>query len=277
MNRITFSTLACPSWQIETIIAKASEFGYDGIEWRGGPQGHVQPELPAAKKSLVRRLCSEAGLASLAVTAYTSFVSSSAEERLANVDELRHYADLAAELGATYVRTFLGELPGDTKLDSSIYENISDCLNAASEHAESVGVKIAVEPHDDFVLSSTVAPIFDQNKSHPALRVIWDIGNAFAAGEDPAQGFDLLKDHLAYVQVKDGKGREPNWQLCPLGEGNVPLSQAFELLLANDYRGAFSVEWEYAWHPELDPPEIALPAALKKVRELLVAAQPESA
>ena len=277
MNRITFSTLACPNWQIETIIAKASEFGYDGIEWRGGPQGHVQPEQPTAKKSLVRRLCSDAGLTSLAVTAYTSFVSSSAEERQANVDELRHYADLAAELGATYVRTFLGELPGGTKLDSSIYENISDCLNAASGHAESVGVKIAVEPHDDFVLSSTVVPILDQNKSHPARRVIWDIGNAFAAGEDPAQGFDLLKDHLAYVQVKDGKGREPNWQLCAVGEGIVPLSQAFELLLANDYQGAFSVEWEYAWHPELEPPEIALPAALKKVRKLLIAAQLESA
>jgi len=277
MNRITFSTLACPNWQIETIIAKASEFGYGGIEWRGGPQGHVQPELPTAKKSLVRRLCSDAGLTSLAVTAYTSFVSSSAEERLANVNELRHYADLAAELGATYVRTFLGELPGGTKLDASIYENVSDCLNAASEHAEAVGVKIAVEPHDDFVLSSTVVPILDQNKSHPALRVIWDIGNAFAAGEDPAQGFDLLKDHLAYVQVKDGKGREPNWQLCAVGEGIVPLSQAFELLLANDYQGAFSVEWEYAWHPELDPPEIALPAALRTVQGLLAAAQPESA
>ena len=57
----------------------------------------------------------------------------------------------------------------------------------------------------------------------------------------------------------------------------MPLSQAFELLLANDYQGAFSVEWEYAWHPELDPPEIALPAALRTVQALLAAAQPESA
>jgi hypothetical protein len=38
-----------------------------------------------------------------------------------------------------------------------------------------------------------------------------------------------------------------------------------------------SVEWEYAWHPELDPPEIALPAALRTVRELWTATQPESA
>ena len=38
--------------------------------------------------------------------------------------------------------------------------------------------------------------------------------------------------------------------------------------------GAFSVEWEWAWHPELDPPEAALPAALTAVRNWLVAAPP---
>jgi sugar phosphate isomerase/epimerase len=85
-----------------------------------------------------------------------------------------------------------------------------------------------------------------------------------------------LKDRLAYVQVKDGKRYGYKWQLCSLGHGNVPLDRAFELLLAHNYQGALSVEWEYAWHPELDPPEIALPPALQKVRKLLAAAQPES-
>ena len=275
MNPITFSTLACPNWQIETVISKASEFGYDGIEWRGGSQGHIPQDMPAAKKVLLRQRCSDAGLVSLAVTAYTSFVSNSAEERQANVDELRRYSDVAAELGATYVRTFLGELPEGRDLDSTIYEKISDCLNAASEYADSVGVKIAIEPHDNFVRSSTIVPILSRVQ-HPALRVIWDIANAFAAGEDPAEGFVLLKDRLAYVQVKDGHRAGTSWQLCSLGQGNVPLDRAFELLLANGYEGAFSVEWEYAWHPELDPPETALPAALRTVRDLLAAAQPES-
>jgi hypothetical protein len=49
------------------------------------------------------------------------------------------------------------------------------------------------------------------------------------------------------------------------------------LLLAHGYQGAFSVEWEYAWHPELDAPEIALPSALRTVRESLATAQTESA
>jgi hypothetical protein len=57
MNPIAFSTLACPHWQIERVIAKAYEFGDDGIEWRGGSQGHTQPDMPAAKKALLRQKC----------------------------------------------------------------------------------------------------------------------------------------------------------------------------------------------------------------------------
>lgn len=276
MNPVSFSTLACPGWSIQTSITKALEYGYDGIEWRGGAQGHVQPAMPAAQKEVLQKMSMETGLIAVAVTAYTSFVSPLAEERQANIDELQRYVDLAAELDAPYVRTFLGELPENTTLDSSLYEKISDCLNTASEYAESVGVKIAIEPHDDFVRASTILPILSRVQ-HPALRVIWDIGNAFAAGEDPEESFELMKHRLAYVQVKDGRGRSPAWRLCPLGAGDVPLRHAFELLLAHGYAGALSVEWEYAWHPELDPPEVALPAALRTVRELLASVQTESA
>ena len=277
MNPVTFSTLACPNWTVHEVIARASKFGYDGIEWRGGPQGHIQPSATTEQKANLRQISADAGLIALAVTAYTSFVSDNPEERQSNVDEVRRYVDLAAELGARYVRVFLGELPQNTNLTTKIYENITDCLSRVAQHAFSVGVGIAIEPHDNFACSSAVAPVLDRTKSDPALGVIWDIGNAFAAGEEPLVGFELLKDRLTYVQVKDGTRRGEDWQLCSLGHGNVPLARSFELLLANGYQGAFSVEWEYAWHPELDSPEVALPAALQTVRELLAAAPGESA
>jgi sugar phosphate isomerase/epimerase len=150
-----------------------------------------------------------------------------------------------------------------------MYQNILDSLNAASEYASSVGVRIAVEPHDDFTRSAAVSPLFRQDSSHPDLNVIWDLGNTFAAGETAQDGFNLLKDHLAYVQVKDGMRQDSGWQLCGLGKGDVPLAHAFTLLVENGYQGAFSVEWEYAWHPELEPPQKALPEALQVVRSLL--------
>jgi sugar phosphate isomerase/epimerase len=71
------------------------------------------------------------------------------------------------------------------------------------------------------------------------------------------------------VQVKDGRGRGADWTLTPIGAGEVPLGTAFGLLMTAGFGGAISVEWERAWHPELDPPEVALPGALKVVRRLL--------
>lgn len=272
---ITFSTLACPQWSVETTIVKATEFGYDGLEWRGGPQGHIQPTASRAERATLRQASAAAGLFALAVTAYTSFVSDDPVERQSNVDELRRYSDLAADIGAKYVRAFLGELPAGANPTASMCESMASCLDAAATHAQSVGVMIAIEPHDDFARSSTAVPILNR-VPHPALGVIWDIGNTFAAGEDLTEGFSLLGDRLAYVQVKDGQGRGAAWRLGPLGQGDVPLGQAFKMLLGNGYTGAFSVEWERAWHPELDPPEVALPMALQTVRALLTAAQPVS-
>jgi sugar phosphate isomerase/epimerase len=131
-------------------------------------------------------------------------------------------------------------------------------------------VGIAVEPHDDFVRSASVAPIFER-VPQPAVGAVWDVGNTFAAGEDPAEGFQWLGQRLFYVQVKDSIGRYPDRRLTRLGEGEVPLAGAVELLLNHGYCGALSVEWERAWHSDLDPAEVALPHALKVMRDLLAA------
>jgi sugar phosphate isomerase/epimerase len=268
-NPITFSTLACPEWTPDTVLTRAAAFGYDGVEWRGGPDGHVRPALAARERAGLRRRVAEAGLFSLAVTAYTSFVSDDPAVRQTNVDELRRQLDLAADLGARYVRVFLGELPPGAAA-AAAWPRIVPCLEAVVPHAAEQGVGLAIEPHDDFVRSASVAPLWERVQ-HPALGAVWDIGNTYAAGEDPAEGFRWLGQHLFYVQVKDALGRDPDLRLTRLGEGDVPLKEAVALLRRNDYAGALSVEWERAWHPELDPAEVALPHALGVLQRLLAA------
>jgi hypothetical protein len=41
-----------------------------------------------------------------------------------------------------------------------------------------------------------------------------------------------------------------------------------KLLLDSGYTGWHSLEWEKMWHPDLAPPETALPLFPKKMREL---------
>ncbi|MGQ0603654.1 MAG: sugar phosphate isomerase/epimerase family protein [Anaerolineales bacterium] len=270
-NPIAFSTLACPAWDIATVLTRAAEYGYNGLEWRGGDHGHIQPGMSSAKKTLLRQMSADKGLTAIAITAYTSFVSDDAGVRQANVAELCRYADLAAELGAQCVRAFVGELPSGVD-PATTYERVTACLATAAEYAHGQGVRIALEPHDDFVRSLAIAPIL-RAVPHPALGVIWDVGNAYSAGENPTESYELLHERLSYVQVKDGLGRGIAWQLTALGKGDVPLRQAFELLARDKYAGPISVEWEYAWHPELDPPEVALPQAISLVRGLWAEAQ----
>ena len=35
MHKISFMTLGCPEWDIDTICARGQEYGFDGIDFRG--------------------------------------------------------------------------------------------------------------------------------------------------------------------------------------------------------------------------------------------------
>ncbi len=271
VNPIVFSTLACPEWPAETVIVRAAEFGYDGVEWRGGDHGHVSPALSPAERQALRRRTAEAGLMLLAVTSYSRFVSPDPAERAAQLDHLRRHLDLAADLGAQFVRTYVGKLPPGRSAAQAL-PAIAECLRAAAEHAAPMGLIVAAESHDDYVRSAALAEVI-QAVAHPALRAVWDFGNAFETGEDPAEGLRLLVPHLGYVHVKDGVRNGAEWRLTRLGEGDIPLGVVIRGLVAAGYRGGLSVEWERAFHPELDPAETALPAALAAMRGWLAAAK----
>jgi sugar phosphate isomerase/epimerase len=267
LPRVAFSTLACPHWTIDSVIHNARGFGYDGIEWRGGSDGHIQPNATRAERTTLRERMHDANLFSLAVTSYTNFVSDDANTRAANVADLKKYLDLAADLDAKFVRVFLGELaPHQTRAE--MYPRISEALRQCIEHARHVGVGMAVEHHDDFVQTAALVPILDA-LADADVGAVWDIANAYRANESASDGIRNLGARISYVQIKDGIGRGANWKLTNVGAGEVELKRAIELLHAQNYRGAFSVEWEYAWHPELAPPERALPHALEHLRMLL--------
>ena len=51
----------------------------------------------------------------------------------------------------------------------------------------------------------------------------------------------------------DGK-----YQYKLLGQGEVPVFEAIDVLVKDGYKGYYSFEWEKLWHPEIAAPEIAL-------------------
>jgi sugar phosphate isomerase/epimerase len=269
---LAFSTLACPEWDAETVIRRASELGFDGVEWRGGPAGTVSIAWAAGRRGAVRLAMTDARIAAVAVTAYSELISGDAAIRAASVDELVRHADLAVDLGAAAVRVFLGVADDDAPPDElarRAIEALADCLARTDPR-----VTLAIEPHDDHVRAASVRPILD---ALPDVRlgVVWDIANAWSAGEAPEAGLAAYAGRIAYVQLKDGTGRGASWRLTGLGAGDVPLAGALarldEVQRANGRPlPPLSIEWERAWHPELAPADEALPAARRWLADVLV-------
>ena len=50
--RVAFSTVACPKWDFETIAARAKEYGYEGVEIRGGDRVQGSDRGPAPRQTV---------------------------------------------------------------------------------------------------------------------------------------------------------------------------------------------------------------------------------
>ena len=247
------------------------ELGFGGVEWRGGPDGTVRTTWPAARRAAIRGALADAGIAAVAVTAYSELISGDPAIRSASVDGLVRHAELASDLGAATVRVFLG-VADDGASAGELEHRAVDALATALDRTDR-GITLAIEPHDGHVRAETVAPILAA-LPEPRLGVVWDIANAWSAGEAPETGLAAYAGRIAYVQLKDGTGGGSSWRLTALGTGDVPLARALGGLDAAR-RGRdlpfppLSVEWERAWHPELAPADEALPAARRWLVDVL--------
>ena len=54
--------------------------------------------------------------------------------------------------------------------------------------------------------------------------------------------------------MPDGKDRK----YVLTGHGDVPVRKQVEQLTRIGYKGYYSFEWEKAWHPEIEEPELAI-------------------
>ncbi len=270
-NKLAFSTLACIDWSLEQVAEAAQAYGYDGVELRGQGRQHVSTEFTPAERAATRRLFEEHGLAIVAVSAYTRFALPDAPERARNEDELRRFVDLAVDLGAPLVRTFGGVFPQG--VDPAAAQGwIADSLARVAPHAEAARVQVGLEAHDELVAPQLLAGLMARLPS-PALGVLWDLGNPVIAGFTLRESWAAVRGRVIHVHVKDARRSAAGWQLVMLGEGEVPVAEAMRLLVGAGYRGALSLEWERAWHPELAACEIALPRQLEAMRRYLAAAR----
>lgn len=258
--RLGFSTLGCSGEPLADVVALAVFSDWRGLELRAGPDEPVHVALSAEQRADVRQTLAAAGVAPIAVASYVRVADPDADDDAVVADLLAH-AELAAGIGANYVRVFPGGQP--ERLDESDGAAVTR-LHAAGAALTAMPVSIALETHDSHPRGADVARLLD-HVADGRVRAIWDALHPWLAGESPTATATALRDHLAYVQLKDVASPSDLTPVLP-GTGVLPLRDIAAMALEIDPDGWISLEWESKWFPAAAPLADALGAASDLVR-----------
>jgi sugar phosphate isomerase/epimerase len=195
------------------------------------------------------------------------FHSPDPSERADQVKIALAHGNLAAKLGAPLIRVF------PDKIQSGAGREETRDWIAASLREIAAGVpddvNVGLETHGDFARADYAVEIVTI-ADHPRVKLIWDVANSLAAGDEIQQAARIVQPYLAHVHLRDAKpvaGSE-YWLPVLAGAGRVSFGEAVKALRELNYDGFISFEWEKYWHPEIEEPEVALPDFINAIRAL---------
>lgn len=265
--KIAFTTLGCPDWDLDAIVARAAEYGYDGVDFRGLGQEMSIFDLPefTSQAEQTGKKFADSGLVISGFSSSAYMFCAKAEDRAASLEEVRRYAELCKTFDVGFIRVFGGYLEG-VSLDEAVKISIDVVEEMAAAAAPAC---VAVETHDNWVATAPMARVFQKVTASNA-GVLWDLHHPYRlAGETPQESYDNIGRFTRYTHVKSSKlTADGGHESCLPDEGDVPVGEMVSLLKAGGYDGYLTLEWEKRWQPDIADPELAFPAYAKFMREL---------
>ncbi|HEU5078262.1 MAG TPA: sugar phosphate isomerase/epimerase [Opitutaceae bacterium] len=254
-----FSTLGCPDLTLEQVIELGRRFRIDAVELRALEGQLNLPDYFTKRYGSPEKLRSALADTPRIIALDTSFklIGSSAADRA----QLLAFIPWAEAIGARWLRVFDGGATLDAAVLAEAKENLQWWRQTAA--ARRISVDLMIETHD-VLLDAARIETFTTAMGALPVALLWDAHHTWKkGGEDPVRTWRSIRDRVVHVHVKDSVSNSQ----APLGFTYVePGAGAFPIaplrkVLAAEFDGCVSLEWEKVWHPDLGPLEGALRAA----------------
>lgn len=262
---LSFSTLACENWTWQEICLKAKQYGYQGVELRftaGHKDLPTNPEFTPDVVKQARMFAEDVGV---------KIVCVDSSVHLTHPNQLAHgkkCIEIAHQLGSHLLRVFAGGHPAQQTREQSL-SLAAEQAHELAEFGDDLDVKVLLETHDSCIVSDDVLEMV-QRVDHANFGILWDSHHTYRIGGEPFQTTWAKIGHLVeHIHVKDSIGNAAKHEYKLPSKGNIPLNELFRLLKKFGYKKTISVEWERAWIPSLEAPEIALPEWSLYLRPLI--------
>jgi sugar phosphate isomerase/epimerase len=125
-------------------------------------------------------------------------------------DEFVRAVDIAAELGAEVINHYMDEIHPYPNIDFAYLERF---WKAPINHAEDLGIVLALEneAHDVTQSPLNMLELINHFNSR-SFKTNFDATNYFQASNEPfPYSYEILKEHIAYVHIKNGCKYNPEF------------------------------------------------------------------
>ncbi len=238
------------AWTAERLADEVKALGVPAVDFHARLLGS-----PADASARVRAALQRTGLVLSGLSLGNNFNAEKPEEFRAQVDTVKTWIGVAAELKAPVSRIFGGHLPAEKRADAAAKaagrQRILDGLAEVVREAERLDVVLALENHGGLPCTGEEQVEVLRAINSPNLRATIDVGNYMQGNQEGHVGTTLAAAYAAYVHFKDFKkvadAAQPNGhrlEACVVGEGDVDHRRCLAALRAAGYDGYVAIEYE---------------------------------
>jgi len=224
-----------PGVQLETLAAESIRY----LELRSAWSVNVA-SLTDAELASFRRETADAGVRVSAIGSPIGKIGIGAPLG-PELERMRRIADIAGMFGTTIVRVFSFFIPAGEPPER-YRQAVIDRMGALAQIAAERGIVLAHENEKEIYgdIPERCADLIASVGS-PALRATFDAANFVQCGVRPhTDGYELLRPHLVYLQVKDALAA--TGQVVPAGRGDGEVRETLAALAASGFSGYASLE-----------------------------------
>lgn len=234
LGAVTYNVLK--DWDLDTLINKLPELGFEAVELRTTHAHGVEPSLDADARREVREKFAAGKLKLLSYGTVCEFHSPEAAERARQLDIAKQFIDLARDTGAVGIKVRPNGLPEGVPAQTTI-SNIAGSLREAGYYAANRGIQVWLEVHGrDAQQPSVIADIM-RATAHDAVGVCWNSNPTDVIDGSVKANFDLLRPWIRTVHINELAN-------------DYPWRELFTLLRKSGYEGYTLCEAQESKEPE---------------------------
>jgi sugar phosphate isomerase/epimerase len=189
-------------WTVETILKNCETTQFEGVELRTGHAHGVEVSLSKEQRQKVKQQFADSKVELMGLGSAFDFHTPDPAKLKRDMEATKAYILLAHDLGTHGVKVRPNGLPKEVPKDKTL-EQIGRSLRELGEFGAEHGVQIRLEVHGpETSLPPNIKTILDV-ANHPNVGACWNCNDTDLAGQGFEHNFDLLKDRIFSVHMRD--------------------------------------------------------------------------